>query len=307
MLKGYSSRALFDKLPHMDIIKLQSGPAIAEIIPQRGALISKLELQDASDILWIPKDFDARSKDWPGGGLPFLFPFAGRVQHQGELYKYGLGENVYSMPIHGFSWSAKWDVLDRLLDRARLQMNSTPETKTIYPFDFSIIMDITLSPRSLQVAVEIRNQSMSSKHGEKMPVAIGWHPYFSIRQRPTRLELASKAVYPVTVQGMAGEPLDAATHLGTGPWPLPKTELNSLILGRPTENGAKLLSPDMQLSIEVTPTDLFNYFVTWTNQPSEFLCVEPWMAQPNAVAAPTGCRWLASQESLSAGLTITAS
>ncbi len=292
----------------MDIIKLQSGPAIAEIMPQRGALISKLHLADDADVLWMPKDFDARSKDWPGGGLPFLFPFAGRVQHQGELYKYGLGDKVYTMPIHGFSWSAEWDVLDRLLDRARLQMRSTPETKTIYPFDFSIIMDITLSPRSLQISMEIRNQSMPSKQEEqKMPVAIGWHPYFSIRQQATRLELKSKTVYPVTDQGMAGIPLDAAMHLGAGPWPLPKTELSSLILGQPAENGAKLLSPNRQLSIKASPTNLFNYFVTWTNQPSEFLCVEPWMAQPNAVAAPTGCRWLASQESLSADLTITAS
>jgi glucose-6-phosphate 1-epimerase len=292
----------------MDIIKLQSGPAIAEIMPQRGALISKLHLADDADVLWMPKDFDARSKDWPGGGLPFLFPFAGRVQHQGELYKYGLGGKVYPMPIHGFSWSTEWDVLERLRDRTRLQMRSTPETRTIYPFDFSIIMEITLSAKSLQISVEIRHQSPSSKHGEqKMPVAMGWHPYFSIRQHPTRLELKSKTVYPVTEEGMAGKPLDAATHLGAGPWPLPKTELSSLILGQPAENSAKLLSPNTQLSIKASPTDLFNYFVTWTNQPSEFLCVEPWMAQPNAVAAPTGCRWLASQESLFAGLTITAS
>ena len=299
---------MFDKLVRMDVIKLQCGPAVAEILPKRGALISKLDLQGSSGIFWMPKDFSAESKDWPAGGLPFLFPFAGRVQHQGELYKYGLGHHVFSMPIHGFSWASCWDVLKTQPDRASLQLKATPESKSIYPFDFSIVMEISLTPTTLSVTVHIKNLTTSSQHAAgKMPVALGWHPYFSLRDQATSLKLAAQSAYPVTAQGMAGDPMDARKHLGEGPWKLPKPELNSLILGQVSENSALLMRQTGQILMHCTPSELFNYFVTWTNQPSEFLCVEPWMSQPNAVAAPTGCRWLASLESLSAGLTITGS
>jgi aldose 1-epimerase len=299
---------LFDKLVAMDVIKLQFGPAVAEILPKRGALISKLDLQGSSGIFWMPKDFSATAKDWPGGGLPFLFPFAGRVQHKGELYKYGLGNHVFSMPIHGFSWASCWDVLKTQPDRASLQLRATPESRSVYPFDFSIVMEISLTQTTLSVTVHIKNLTTLSQYGaEKMPVALGWHPYFSLSGQTTRLKLAAQSAFPVTAQGMAGDPMDAKKHLGEGPWILPKTELNSLILGHVSENRAELFRQTSQISMHCVPRELFNYFVTWSNQPSEFLCVEPWMSQPDAVAVPTGCRWLASHESLSVGLNITAS
>ena len=291
----------------MDVIKLQSGSATAEILPQRGALISRLYLPNYGDVLWMPNDFQTKKNDWPGGGLPFLFPFAGRVQHDGQVYQYGLGTEIFPMPLHGFSWSADWKLLEINPSSAKLLLKATSETKRIYPFEFSVVMRILLSDNKINLTVEITNHGPAPQFtNQKMPVAIGWHPYFTLANQATRLTLAAKSVHRVTQQGMAGDKLNASDYLGAGPWNLPKQELNSLILGDLLEERAELIRQDRRIVLECFPKDLFNYFVTWSNAPSDFLCIEPWMSQPNAVATPTGCRWLASSESLSAQLTITA-
>jgi galactose mutarotase-like enzyme len=68
---------------------LKTKASRATVLPQRGGLVSSLYLGSAGrDLLWLPQNFDETASSWPGGGLPLLFPFAGRVWHQGELYRY---------------------------------------------------------------------------------------------------------------------------------------------------------------------------------------------------------------------------
>lgn len=289
----------------MDVIKLHSGTASASILPRRGALISELTLTDAGSVLWMPETFEVNSNDWPGGGLPFLFPFAGRVQQAGRMYFYKLADKIFPMPLHGFSWSSAWDVLDVQSESARLQLKTNSESRQLYPFDFLIVMDVTLKATCLLIDVEIKNLNSKSHHDQhKMPVAVGWHPYFNLIDSPTKLKMDAKKIYPVTKDGMAGSPIDAIDYLGEGPWSLPKTELQSLILGSLSERRADLLRSSNSIRVECAPPDLFNYFVTWSNEPKQFICVEPWMSQPNAIVSPTGCRWLAAGEGLKAHLTI---
>lgn len=292
----------------MDVITLHCGQASATILPQRGALISELTLTGVGSVFWMPKTFDVNSTNWPGGGLPFLFPFAGRVQQAGQMHFYKLADEIFPMPLHGFSWSSKWDVVDVQSASVRLQLQSSLESRKLYPFDFLIIMDVTLKETCILIDVEMKNlDSQSNNSRQKMPVAVGWHPYFNLMKSPAKLIIDAKKVHPVTKDGMAGNPIDSLVHLGEGPWPLPKAELQSLILGSLGQPRAHLLRSSHSITVDCAPSALFNYFVTWSNEPQEFICIEPWMSQPNAVASPTGCRWLAGGEGLKAHLTISGS
>jgi len=289
----------------MTIIKLQSGPSFAEILPSRGALISKLRFADGDDVLWLPKNFDPNASSWPSGGLQFLFPFAGRVRHQGELYKYAVEGHVFSMPLHGFSWASPWALISSTKNSTTLKLASSELTKANYPFEFELEMNLTLEESSLSVVVKITHQQFSKKTTmSHMPVAVGWHPYVALPDHTGRLNIPAKTAFMVTPEGMAGPSMPVEGHLGKMPWALPKSELQSLILGDLDQVSAEIQRARDTLLMKATPRDAMNYVVTWTNEPESFICVEPWMSQPDAVAQPTGCRWLAPGETLSVHLAI---
>ncbi len=289
----------------MTIITLQSGPSFAEILPARGAIISKLRFEDGDDVLWLSKEFDPKAAVWPSGGLPFLFPFAGRVQHQGELYKYAVAGHVFSMPLHGFSWASPWALISSTKNSATLKLASSDRTKALYPFEFELEMVVTLDETSLIVQVRITHQQFSKNTTmSHMPVAVGWHPYFALPDASGKLTIGAKTAFPVTSNGMAGQPNSVQSYLGKMPWALPKSELQSLILGDLEQNSAEIQRTRDTVLLKATPSDLMNYVVTWTNEPQSFICVEPWMSKPDAVAEPTGCRWLAPGETLSVHLAI---
>ena len=295
----------------MTQIVLKSGNARAVIFPERGALVASLKLTSAkhaaSELLWLPPGFDPGSSAWPGGGLPFLFPFAGRVWHKGELYKYGIKDAVYSMPLHGFSWATSWSVKAVSETQATLELQSNDTTLGLYPFHFKITMTITLEPSSLKSEITILHIKPHSAENAEMPVAIGWHPYFALGSSSQTLSIPAETVIAVTPQGGAGKPMPASEFLGDAPWTLPKKELQSLILSnlRANEPVSLTSAAGSELRLTSGPPEVMKHVVTWTNEPTEFHCVEPWMSLPDAVSMPSGCQWLKAGSSLQAWLKIT--
>lgn len=283
-------------------INLQSGRARAVIMPQRGGLISSLVLLDRHgvprELLWLPDTFDANASSWPGGGLPLLFPFAGRVWHQGELYKYGLGADAYPMPLHGFSWAKAWDATSDAPDHATLTLRSNESTQQIYPFSFEMALSIKLGHTHARLNLDIKHLSPCDPKHQKMPVAIGWHPYFALGSAAS-LEIPAKTTHPVTAVGNAGPADSIKTTIGEGPWVLPNPSLASLILSDLVTT-TSTLRPDPTYSLTITagPAELMKHVVTWTNEPAKFHCVEPWMSLPDAVGTQSGCQWVAPGENL---------
>jgi aldose 1-epimerase len=285
---------------------LKTKASRATVLPQRGGLVSSLYLGSANrDLLWLPQNFDETASSWPGGGLPLLFPFAGRVWHQGELYRYKVGESVYPMPLHGFSWAAKWSVVEHSSDRAVLELRDDENSRGIFPFKFLLRLTITLSENDLTSAVHVTNQR-PLMDADAMPVALGWHPYLRLTSGLSELSIPAGVIHPVTGQGGAGKPESTLTALGPSPWTLPHERLQSLILSDLERSTAMLNhGPDIQaVEIASGPTDIMRHMVTWTNEPKSFHCVEPWMSLPDAVATPTGCRWLKPGETLDAWIKI---
>ena len=289
----------------MAVIRLSSGGSYVDIAPQRGALITQLNLHKIGPVFCEPDLSASAALNWPAGGLPLMFPFAGRVQHKGELYKYALNDSVYSMPLHGFSWSENWETSAKSLDEAKFELRSNKSTRVIFPFDFLISMHVKITPNRLLINVMITNQTANSGPSpDQMPVALGWHPYFNIKTM-SHFTLEGNTAIQVTDRGMAGTSTSLSSLAGPPPWKLPNEHFRSLIIGELTECCATFHGVDgSSLILEAQPAHLFNYFVTWTNEPTKFLCVEPWMSQPDAVASATGCKWLPPGESLEAKLAI---
>lgn len=282
----------------MNEISLKTPSNECTILPARGGLVSSLKFK-GQEYLWMPEDFSTAQSSWPGGGIPLCFPFAGRVWHQGQLYQYGLGDNAFSMPLHGFSFGETWRLVVLDSSTCTLELKESEGSKTLYPFAFNITLTITLTSNSLRYAFRIRHCESLGPF-DKMPVALGFHPYFKLTAADhTSLETSAKKYYPVTPSGAAGK-VSSCDDLGGRPWSIKAPLLNSLIFSELTDGSARLhLETKKSLKIAFGPETVFQHLVVWTNRPQEFYCVEPWMSLPDAVATPSGCHWLKQGEELS--------
>src|SRR5438105_2798902 len=135
-------------------------------------------------------DFKSR----PGmAGIPFLAPWANRLDEQafwanGRRYALDmdLGNVRGAIPNHGFlTTNDKWQVMEVKADSksawvtSRLDFYKQPMWMKQWPFAHTIDMTYRLQDGVLQVETKITNMS-----AEPMPVSIGFHPYFQLKDSP---------------------------------------------------------------------------------------------------------------------------
>ena len=288
----------------MSAILLKTPTSECTVLSSRGGLVSSLQFNN-QEYLWMPEDFSAVQSSWPGGGIPMCFPFAGRVWHQGQLYHYGLGDQAYPMPLHGFAFGESWRVVSEDQNSCTLELTASDGSEVVFPFAFKLTLTLTLTGETLKYAFRILHQKPLGSF-EKMPVAIGFHPYFKLTNPAlTSLETTAKKYYPVTPVGAAGK-VSSCEDLGARPWSVQAPLLNSLIFSEVGSSAKLHLGTKTALKINFGPETMFHHIVVWTNRPQEFYCVEPWMSLPDAVGTPSGCQWLAKGEELSGFFELTA-
>jgi aldose 1-epimerase len=127
---------------------------------------------------------------------PLLAPWANRLEKLGYTFdgkSYVVNPDLknirtdnHGLPIHGLiSFSPLWQVVDVAADgngahvTSRLEFWRYPSLMAQFPFAHTLEMTYRLSHASLQVETAIRNQSL-----ERMPISIGYHPYFNLHDAP---------------------------------------------------------------------------------------------------------------------------
>lgn len=285
-------------------ITLTAGHARAVLYPHRGGLLSELSLAGNGStrrkILWLPDDFSLTGNSWPGGGAPLLFPFAGRVFHQGKPFVYTYRDQVFSMPLHGFAYTMPWHIVATGSDYTLLQLEATAQTRAVYPFEFALQARYSLVPRRLTLDVQVQHRGPEAS---PMPVAIGWHPYFCTTfcttnfQAVPELHTSARQEISVLKHGAAGQaqPIGAQRN-----GPISQPGLANLILAELAEPKAKLVDAAGRDGIVISwqPHELCRYLVLWSRDPLVFFCVEPWMGLPDAVHNGQGVVWLEAGQSL---------
>jgi aldose 1-epimerase len=122
-------------------------------------------------------------------GIPFLAPWANRLDEQafyanGRKYAFDmeLGNVRGAHPIHGFlSAASQWQIAEAKADRtsawvtSRLEFFRQPAWIAQFPFAHTIEMTHRLQDGALEITTVLHNLS-----AEPMPVAIGFHPYFTL-------------------------------------------------------------------------------------------------------------------------------
>jgi aldose 1-epimerase len=178
-----------------------SSPAAAQYSARRSG--TRVELEDAAHQIVVSIDPAAgnltRAMTVKGRnvlaaqGIPFMAPWANRLDEQafyanGRKYVFNmeLGNVKGAHPIHGFlSAASQWEVVEARADAAsawvtsRLEFFRQPAWMAQFPFAHTIEITHRLQNGALEIAASLHNLS-----ADPMPVAIGFHPYFTLSDAP---------------------------------------------------------------------------------------------------------------------------
>ena len=95
------------------------------------------------------------------GGIPILFPFAGKCYHEGQADKWSPAANsTRSMPTHGFAKDA--DFLIRSIDQSgfEVEMIQNENDRNTYPFEYTFTVIYHFLELSLQISLVLENGSL---------------------------------------------------------------------------------------------------------------------------------------------------
>jgi aldose 1-epimerase len=149
---------------------------------------------NGEQVLRFPYADLAEFRGRPGlSGIPFLGPWANRLDEQafyanGKRYAFNmdLGNVRGAHPIHGFlAFTDKWVLKEAKAAgtaawvTSELEFYREPSFMAQFPFAHTIEMTYRLSGGVLEVKLRLHNRS-----SERMPVSIGFHPYFQLTDSP---------------------------------------------------------------------------------------------------------------------------
>lgn len=246
-------------------ILLTGGDWDAVIRPQLGGSVARLDWQGEAIF---------RRAEGPGvldmGCFP-LVPFSNRIA--GSRFVFA-GREITLAPnhplggrdpvLHGFGWTAPWQVAHAASDRARIELVHRPGE---WPWGFAAWQEITLG-ETARLVLGLTNLS-----AEPMPAGLGFHPYFP-RTAQTRYcgrhrgeWQVDAAVLPVALD-QRGEARDWWAGA-----PVASRIVDTAYTGR--EGPLIVAWPERGLELSITPSDDLTTTVVYVPEGEDFFCAEP--------------------------------
>lgn len=210
-------------------------------------------------VLYRPEE-TGNVKRW---GLPLMIPNFSRLQ-DGIFQEKGT-----SLPIHGFGRNLPWTVTEQNEAALTMQLSSSDATRPGYPYEFTFSARIEAGEGTLTYTLTMENRS-----DEAMPIAPGFHPYFTVAQEQ------KAAMVTDGPPGFAVRDFDWVEHIPDNPYPFP----HSVSIQFPGRG---------RLTIAELPHDgqfaLHNMQV-WSEPPTKpdhnFVCFEPTVGSEDALNRP---------------------
>ncbi len=218
-------------------VVLQAGDVTAEVVPERGALVTALRV-GTTDVLYLDRDTLADPTKNVRGGIPLLFPFAGKLVDD------TFALTGTRMKQHGFGRNRAWTVSERDGSSLRMTLAADADTRAQWPYAFTAHHSVMVIPRGLQLELTI------VAGDQPLPVSPGWHPYFRI---------TDKTAVRGDVAGI--DRLDDAREFDFG-------------VPAPIDGRARFAVPGLgALAIDAAPE--LRHLQVWTQPGKPFLCIEP--------------------------------
>ena len=200
--------------------------------------------------------------------MPVLFPSCGNPDNGVHLFD----GKAYPMECHGFADLCAWEVESVGPDGVSLVLESTPLTKFLYPFDFTLLVNYNLEGSKATISMTVINE------GDKpMPFSFGYHPYFNA----SALENVDFDIHCATCSENAKGEQPAAPEKIT----LTRKEGadNSIRLLTGVEFPMSFTDKGNGHKVTVDADETFTNGVLWQQDAESFVCMEPWNGWANSV------------------------
>src|SRR5215207_4569246 len=144
-------------------IELTTSGLSAAVAPH-GAQLMSLKTAEGQELLW-----QGDPRYW-ADRAPILFPLIGPVVG-GQIHH---GRHSYLMPPHGFARGRNFAVSQQTPTSCLLELRDDRETRSHYPFAFTLRVGFELSDDSLHCTISVENPNE-----ESLPADVGFHPGFN--------------------------------------------------------------------------------------------------------------------------------
>jgi len=243
-----------------ETISLAAGETVVEVVPERGAIVSRLSVR-GREVLYLDRaTLDDASKN-VRGGVPVLFPFAGRLPED------RFAPAGTTMKQHGFGRNLPWAVADApapapaaARDEVTLELAASDVTRAQFPYEFRFHYRICAKPRGVLLELAAHNLG-----DVPMPMAPGWHPYFTCAA-------AAKAAVRSDIDGFPHASLTDEREFDFG-------------VPRPAGVAPRIQIPDLgEVSLALSPA--LGHLQFWSLPGKPFLCFEPFCGPPGVINTP---------------------
>jgi galactose mutarotase-like enzyme len=249
--------------------------SLVSLAPARGGMVTRFSVHGVP-VLFLDETTLADPSKSVRGGIPILFPFAGKLPGD----RYDVAGRTFTMKQHGFARNLPWTVLDTsTADGASVTLGlaATEATRQQYPFDFALRFTYRL--RGGVLTVEQRFENLGSA---PMPLHPGLHPYFFVGDR-TKSGVRLDTDATRALDNRTGREVPV-----TLPIELAEREVDLFLLDHHPRQTV-LHRPGMP-GVRITFGQEQSLLVVWTLPGRDFVCVEPWRAGPGALANDTAPR-----------------
>ncbi|QYO62879.1 aldose epimerase [Leptolyngbya sp. 7M] len=249
------------------ILTDQSSSACLEVVPERGGIITRWQVQH-QELLYLDAERFSHPEQTVRGGVPILFPICGNLPN--NLYTYG-GQQ-YSLKQHGFARDLPWQVIDQASQDAAsitLQLTSNEQTRQSYPFDFQLNFTYQLQGHSL-----ILQQRHTNRSDQPMPFSTGLHPYFLVGDK-TQLQFEIPAVQFQDQQTQTLHPF-------TGNFDFDQDEID-VAFRQLGQQSTRVTDHQRQFRLTLDYDATYSTLVFWTINGKDYYCLEPWSGPRNAL------------------------
>ncbi len=212
------------------------------------------------------------------GQAPLLFPVVGGVRDK----KCRIGGQEYPMPRHGVARIHEFRKEEAGADTLSFLLTADTETKSMYPFDFTLQVDFILTGRTLTQRFTVTNRDE-----KEMPFCLGCHPGFNVPLLPgeqftdyvvkfAKTETCDSPIIDgATDLILTGQRQPVLDHTDTLPLTHALFYRDALVLEQLQSRQVSLYSTETLRGVEMDFHG-FEYFGIWQAKDAPFVCLEPW-------------------------------
>jgi galactose mutarotase-like enzyme len=234
--------------------RLKDGETFVELAPSRGGLVTAFVVE-GTPVLYLDEATLFDETKSVRGGVPLLFPIAGKPPGGSKLKQHGFARNL--------PWRVTSAVADDATARVECELSSNPDTLALWPFPFAASLAVSLFDRRMLLEF-----SFSNTGPQPMPLHFGIHPYFVVGEKAL-----------VHVEGAEGRAFDNVSRVERDVAQLDFAAGEVDLHFTPFDRTGTTLTRGDGKRVTLSWTEQFGTLVVWTLPGKPFVCVEPWTAR----------------------------